>query len=99
MSLLFKALLQAFTVDDTPPKHHRRQTSKPPKPKPEPVEPWTVTDSRKTWYQLEQEERKELENRARAVLIAQGHTKPEIVESCSNIELIHLIYNKYSRVR
>lgn len=97
MSLLFKALLQAFTVDDTPPKHHRRQTSKPPKPKPEPVEPWTVTDSRKTWYQLELEERADLEERAKNNLILLGHTRPEIVKTMSNIELIRIATR--SRVR
>lgn len=95
MSLLFKALLQAFTVDDTPPKHHRRQTSKPPKP--EPVEPWTVTDSRKTWYQLELEERADLEERAKNNLILLGHTRPEIVKTMSNIELIRIATR--SRVR
>lgn len=97
MSLFFKALLQAFTVDDRPPKHHRRQTSKPPKPKPEPVEPWTITDSRKTWYQLELEERADLEERAKNNLILLGHTRPEIVKTMSNIELIRIATR--SRVR
>ena len=97
MSLLFKALLQAFTVDDTPPKHYRRQTSKPPKPKPEPVEPWTVTDATKTWYQLELEERADLEERAKNNLILLGHTRPEIVKTMSNIELIRIATR--SRVR
>lgn len=94
MSLLFKALLKAFTVDDTPPKHHRRQTSK---PKPEPVEPWTVTDAKKTWYQLELEERADLEERAKNNLILLGHTRPEIVKTMSNIELIRIATR--SRVR
>ncbi len=89
MTTFFAALLEAFKISDTPP---RKKPKKPP-------ETWKQADARKTWYQLEIEERAELENRARAVLIAQGHTRPEIVESCSNVELIHLIHNKYSRVR
>ena len=97
MSRLFKALLQAFTVDDTPPKHHRRQTSKPPKPKPEPVEPWTVTDARKTWFQLEQEERADLEEHAKNNLILLGHTRPEIVKTMSNIELIRIATRSRAR--
>lgn len=83
----YKALIECCRIDTGPEPGPRKG--------PEPVtdaapEPWTITDAKKTWYQLEQEERAELEERAKNNLILLGHTRPEIVKTLSNIELIRI---------
>ena len=49
-------------------------------------------DTTKSWYELEQEERKELEEEAELALKAKGHTRPGIVRYMSNRELINLVW-------